>query len=262
MTLTGWTLPQTSTGRSSLVSPPPWHYSGEVIGAEFCADPKAVARLMPPGFEAHPSGAGAVLFCDWVSSADSDSRLLDEPGIGQYREVVVGFQADWNGRSVFRVPYIWVDNDVSLVRGLIQGFPKKLGAIAMTRDVALGRGTRKRAGDRFIGHASANGERRISLSVDIGEKASVLPPYLSAPMIHTRLWPALDGKKPSVYEFHEADTVSQELGEVFLGAAALEFGDSVTDELSEIKPIAVGRGFVHSLAFSVVGGKCSSIQAD
>ena len=30
-----------------------------------------------------------------------------------------------------RVPYIWVDNDLSLVRGHIQGFPKKLGTIAI-----------------------------------------------------------------------------------------------------------------------------------
>jgi acetoacetate decarboxylase len=251
MTLKGWTLPQTDTGRSSLVAPPPWHYSGEVIAAEFCADPEAVARIMPAGFDAHPDGAGAVLFCDWVSSADTNERLLIEPGSSQYKEVVVGFHATWQGRPVLRVPYIWVDNDVSLVRGLIQGFPKKLGAIAMTREVALGRGARKRVGDRFFGHASANGERRASISVNIEETGPILPSYLTAPMIHTRLWPAIDAVAPAVYEYHEADTQGQELGPVYAGTASVEFGASVLDELAELKPISIGRGFVHSLAYSV-----------
>ena len=49
MTLKGWTLPQSPTGRSSLLPPPPWHYSGEIISADFTADPDRVAELLPPG---------------------------------------------------------------------------------------------------------------------------------------------------------------------------------------------------------------------
>ena len=30
--------------------------------------------------------------------------------------------------KVARVPYIWVDNDLSFAHGHIQGFPKKLGS--------------------------------------------------------------------------------------------------------------------------------------
>ena len=37
MTLQGWTLPQSATGRSSIVAPPPWHYSGEIIAVDFTA---------------------------------------------------------------------------------------------------------------------------------------------------------------------------------------------------------------------------------
>jgi acetoacetate decarboxylase len=256
MTLQGWTLPQTATGRSSLVAPPPWHYSGEVIGAEFTADRAAVARLMPDGFEPHPDGAGAVLFCEWVSSADNDPRLREEPGVAQYREVVVGLYATYQGRAVIRVPYIWVDNDVSLVRGLIQGFPKKLGTISMTRAVAVGKGARKQLGNAFYAHASSNGQRRISISVSLDETKPMLPPYLAAPLVHSRLWPAIDPTQPTIHEYHEADIDAQELGQVFAGQATLEFGDSQMDELGELSPLWVGRGFVHSLAYSVVGGRC------
>ncbi len=34
-------------------------------------------------------------------------------------------------------PYIWVDRDFALVRGWIQGFPKKLASIQMTRSFGL-----------------------------------------------------------------------------------------------------------------------------
>jgi acetoacetate decarboxylase len=45
-----------------------------------------------------------------------------------------------DGKKVVRVPYIWVDNDLSFARGHIQGFPKKLGVISVTRAVTVGRG--------------------------------------------------------------------------------------------------------------------------
>ena len=50
MALKGWTLPQSPTGKSSLLPPPPWHYSGEIISADFTADPARVAELLPPGY--------------------------------------------------------------------------------------------------------------------------------------------------------------------------------------------------------------------
>ncbi len=42
MTLAGWTLPQTRTGRAATVPPPPWHYSGDIIAVDFTVDPACV----------------------------------------------------------------------------------------------------------------------------------------------------------------------------------------------------------------------------
>ena len=46
MTLRGWTLPQSATGRSSIVAPPPWHYSGEIIAVDFTAPVDVVESLL------------------------------------------------------------------------------------------------------------------------------------------------------------------------------------------------------------------------
>jgi acetoacetate decarboxylase len=49
MTLKGWTLPLSATGRSSIVAPPPWHYSGEIIAVDFTAPTATPGRWTPSG---------------------------------------------------------------------------------------------------------------------------------------------------------------------------------------------------------------------
>jgi Acetoacetate decarboxylase (ADC) len=127
MTLRGWTLPQTRTGRSSTVAPPPWHYSGEIIAVEFTASLVVVAALLPAGMKPVPEGAVSVVFADWCSASDHDERVLADPAVGQYREAYVVLHAIRGDKKVGRVPFIWVDSELSLLRGQIQGFPKKMG---------------------------------------------------------------------------------------------------------------------------------------
>jgi hypothetical protein len=145
MTLQGWTLPQSASGRSSIVAPPPWHYSGEIIAVDFTADVAAVAALLPPGMQPSPDGAVSVVFADWSSSSDHDERVLADPAVGQYHEAYLVLHAVRGDKKVGRVPFIWVDSELSLLRGQIQGFPKKLGQVAMTKPVELGRGTREQS---------------------------------------------------------------------------------------------------------------------
>ena len=57
MSLIGWTLPQTATGRSATVPPPPWHYSGEIIqqGTFKPWPPFVHTRLWPAIDREHPA---------------------------------------------------------------------------------------------------------------------------------------------------------------------------------------------------------------
>src|SRR5262245_30196967 len=166
MTLKGWTLPLSATGRSAIVAPPPWHYSGEIIAVDFTAPVDAVAALLPPGFAPAPDGAASVVFADWCSASDEDERVLADPAIGQYHEAYLVLHALRDDKRVGRVPFIWVDSELSMLRGQIQGFPKKLGQIAMTRPVLLGRGgVKKEQGATFAGHATSHGRRVITARV-------------------------------------------------------------------------------------------------
>ena len=51
MTLRGYTAPLSPDGRAGIVPPPPWHYSGDFLIAEYRTDPDAVAALLPAELE-------------------------------------------------------------------------------------------------------------------------------------------------------------------------------------------------------------------
>jgi acetoacetate decarboxylase len=262
MTLTGWTLPQSETGRASSLPPPPWHYSGEVIAVDFTADPGAAAPLVPPGFEPAGDGSCSFVFCDWSSAADLDPRIRDDPARGQYKEAYVVIHGTFEGKRAGRVPYIWVDSDLSLVRGLIQGFPKKMGELHMTRPVELGRGgVRKEPGGRFAAHASATGRRLVTMSVTIEESVEkTYPKGVAAPLVHTRLWPSIDRAEPAVHELSRGTITDFAIGTVWRGPAELHFGASEFEELELLQPATIGDGWVFAMAFSVTGGTSIALE--
>ncbi len=179
MSLQGWSLPLSPAGTAALVPPPPWHFSGEALGVDFITDPAAVAAVLPAGIEPSGDGSASFVFGDWSSSAEQDPRLAADPARGQYREAYAMVYGRLDGRDIAWLPYIWVDNDLSIARGLIQGSPKKAGSIAISRAVLIGRGgPRLEPGATLAGHASCLGRRLASGSVLLdGPQAAQLTFY-------------------------------------------------------------------------------------
>jgi acetoacetate decarboxylase len=256
MTLRGWTLPLTRSGRSSVVAPPPWHYSGEIISVDFTASADAVAALLPEGMRPVPEGTASVVFADWCSSSDNDDRVVSDPAVGQYHEAYVVLHAVRGDKKVGRVPFIWVDSELSLLRGQIQGFPKKMGQIAMTRPVELGRGgVRKDKGSTFAAHVTSHGRRVITAKVAIESTAERPPRAATLPLVHTRLFPAIDRADPAVHELQFGAITAFACGTIHTGRATLELGATEYEEIETLAPISVGAGYVFSMAFSVTGGR-------
>jgi acetoacetate decarboxylase len=214
--------------------------------------------------ESAGDGSCSFVFADWSSSSDADPRVRDDPARGQYKEAYAVLYGTYDGKPVGRVPFIWVDNDLSLVRGLIQGFPKKLGHIAMTRPVEIGEGgVRKEVGARFAAHVSSLGRRLASLAVVLDEEhENLYPKGIATPLLHTRLWPAVDREAPAVHELSRGTITGFRLGTVYSGPASLELGASEFEELDRLAPTSVGKGYVHAAAFSVTGGSATPISEE
>ena len=255
--LKGYSLPLSPEGRASLVPPPPWHYVGDFLVLEYWADPPAVAAVLPPGLEPFPEdpGRAAALFVDWQSCTSSREELLD-PGRSQYREFFLVVNALLDGEHVTTCPYIWVDRDFSLVRGWIQGFPKKLGSIWLTRtfglDCAADPGLT--AGAVFGGTVAANDRRIAQGSVTLERISEGGPTHNDPPLVNMRHFPRLAAGRhdePAVHELVRARSRDRSVSTIWEGSAALELFPAPNEEHTALAPARTGKGFRFTFAYTV-----------
>lgn len=260
MTLRGLPFPRTPSGRASLLPPAPWHYSGDLLTVEYRTDPGAIASLLPEGVtlahEDEDPGAVAFIWADWQSCGADGAELVD-PVRAQYREAFVVVRCRYRGQLFSRCLFIWVDKDFALVRGYLQGYPKKIGSIHQTRPVSVGRaGPRLEAGGRF-GMTLAASDRRLAEATVTLEGPSASNGFVNAhPMLHHRWFPGveLDGRD-SLAEVVTMSGVDVEVGPAFAGAATLELFDSPTEELHLIRPREVIGGYFSSVGTTFAGGR-------
>lgn len=257
MTLHGYSVPRSPEGRAALVPAPPWHYAGDFLVLEYWAEPEAVAAVLPPGLEPYPDDPGrcAALFVDWQWCTDSREEL-DDPYRSQYREFFVVVNALLDGELVTTCPYIWVDKDVALVRGWIQGFPKKLGTIHLTRSFAV-TGPSAPAdgpGGRYAATLASN-ERRLAWgAVTLERESETGPTHNDPPIVNVRHFPRLAAGRhgdPAVHELVRARSRDRSASTVWEGTAELELYGAPNEEHTALAPTRMGRGFRFSFAYTV-----------
>jgi acetoacetate decarboxylase len=253
----GYSLPLTPEGQSSLVPWPPWHYVGDFLVIEFWCDPDAAIAALPPGLEPHHDdpGRAAALFVDWQSCTDDGSELLD-PARSQYKEFFLVLNAMLDGEPVTTCPHIWVDRDFALVRGWIQGFPKKLGSIWMTRTFGLDcrADPGLKPGATFGGTIAANDRRLAEGAVTIERESDTGPTHNDARLVNMRHFPRLaagEHDRPAVHELVGARSHTRAIGPIYEGAATLELFGAPNEEHDRLRPVRMGRGFRFTFAYTV-----------
>lgn len=186
-----FTAPFTASGKAALVPPPPWHYAGWLINIAFEHELGDVAGLLPPGL-GRPVGRGCVHFAEW--QACTDGHELCDPVLAQYRETIVllEFEAE-DGTHLNYCPAIWVDQDISLLRGLLQGWPKKLGSTWLTRSLPLHHPAAAplRAGSRMGASLAVKDRRLLEASLTLTGAPGRALGFLQQPVIGAVGWPDL-----------------------------------------------------------------------
>jgi acetoacetate decarboxylase len=255
----GLSFPRTPSGRSSILPPLPWHYSGDLLTVEYRTDPSAVRRLLPEPLELpnddEDPGALAFIFADWQACSD-DGRELDDPIRLQYKEAFVVARCRWRGELWSRCLFIWVDKDFAMVRGHLQGYPKKLGSVQLSRPVTVGRGgPRLEPGGRFAGTVAAYDRRLATARVTLTGTSASNGFVNALPMLHHRYLARIEGDGTDT--FSELVTMrgrDVELSEAWTGTAELEMFDSPTEELSSIAPRELLGGYWRSVGTTFAGG--------
>ncbi|MEM7272607.1 MAG: acetoacetate decarboxylase family protein [Actinomycetota bacterium] len=264
--LNGFFYPRTPTGAAGVVPPPPWHYSGEMLTVEFRTDPANVAELLPDGLELadEDPGAVALIWAEWQSCTDGGEELLD-PARSQYKEVFLVVRCRHDDRTWSRAAYIWVDKDFAMARGHVQGYPKKMGEIWMTRPVLFGRagprltlgpdGPTLDPGARFGATVSTWGRRIAEATLTITGTADTAGFVNGHPMLHSRQVPAIEADgRDSLDELVTMSGHDVELGPVFAGDAELTLFDAPTEELARLNPDEIIGGYWRQIGNSMAGG--------
>jgi hypothetical protein len=253
-----YTTPLSPRGLSSIAPPPPWHYSGDFLIVEFWADPATVAATLPAGLIADPSSPGhaTAIFVDWQFTGEND-ELLD-PARYQYREFFLLVDALHAGQPVAYCPYIFVDNDSAMMRGLVQGFPKRLGSVHQTRSFAAPSPAAAQVvpGARFAATASTSGQRIARAEVKLTEKVED-PSKLGLagrPIVNVRHFPRLASgqhDKPAVHELVMSIMDNPKMADAWTGEGQLTLPIAEGEEISDLAPMRVGAGYRVSMSYSV-----------
>lgn len=186
-----FTAPFTLSGRSALVPPPPWHYAGWLLNVAFEFDAPAATPLVPPA-AGRPTGQGCVHFADWQACTDGH-ELLD-PVLSQYRETIVVLELEReDGSRCMYCPAIWVDQDISLMRGLLQGWPKKMGSTWLTRSLPLDHPAAAplQRGSRFGASLAVKDRRILDATLELTGQPGRALGFLAHPTLGAVGWPDL-----------------------------------------------------------------------
>jgi acetoacetate decarboxylase len=253
--LKGYTLPLSPRGVANLAGKPPWNYVGDAVGAEFWTSADAAAASLPTGLDPDPTsnGHGYAVFIDWQFAATPDDYL--DPPFSLYSEFLILMDAQWQGTPVAWCPFIWVDNDASLARGWVQGFPKKIGSIRQTRAYNIDSlaGPVLGKGGKFAAVMSASGRRLAETTVTLDHTADRLP-ALTRPIVNLRHFPQLAADKqdtPAVHELTMSVLDNLKFANTWVGTGDLRFLPAPREELADLQPRKVGVGFRGTLSYSV-----------
>jgi len=256
--LKGYSLPMSPKGRSAIIDPPPWHYGGDVLHLTFRADEKKVRELIPPPLMPGPNpGEGVVWFTEWISASDANPDLsFINPERSQYKECIVMVSCQFRDQPGYYVPYIWVDNDFTLVRGLFQGFPKKLGKVYLTRlhDLTPKVGGKK-AGAKMKGICVSQAQRIVEGSMVFKRQAepSEVPPVKFYLMRH---FPGIeDITKPDIHQIASSRVADPRVADVWVGDGDVMFHTSEFEEVADLGPVEVTGAFYYSLGITITGGE-------
>ena len=252
--LRGFTPPFTPRGLASIVPPPPWHYAGWLLSVEFECDRGRAASFVPPSLGA-ATGRGTVHFADWQATTDG-SELLD-PAQSQYRETIVLLELSRpDGSPANFCPFIYVDQDVSLVRGHLQGWPKKMGSTWLTRSLPLDHPAAAplREGTRLGATLAVKDRRLVEARLELTGRPGEALGFAARPTLLTIGFPALTRPDRPPELRHVRSVVAGRVGNEWHEARAeLAFFETPREELADLGLRGATRASAGWMGMTITG---------
>jgi Acetoacetate decarboxylase (ADC) len=237
-------------GKTSAIEKGPWHYGADYIAVYFDADVSKLSSLVPRPFEVE-TGSSMAYACEIVSVSDSEPEMVySHPDRTVYQEAALGVACKYGTKRGIFFPVMWVTTEWSLLRGLLNGYQKRLAdRISLTKVHPLNPGLRAVGpGSSFSAFSVKGAQTTLSLSVEVQKQGSPsdLPAYGAT--FGLRRFPATDGSQESVDEPVEISKSNSRVSDVWLGKGSVQ----TTLEIGRPRSL---RGAVYRSGFTISGSK-------
>ena len=237
-------------GDASAIEPGPWHYGADYVAVYFQCDPESLERHVPKPFELG-DGRCMAYVCEIVSVSDSKRSMASaQPDRTLYHEAAVGIGSAFAGKAGVYFPVMWVTTEWALMRGLLNGYQKRLAdKIAMTKLHPLNPGLAPLGrGSELSGFCVKGAEKTLSVSVKVERKGEPndLPSFGAT--FGVRRFPKTDESQGEIAEAVEVKKSNSRLSDVWLGGGRLE----TTLDLGRPK---VTGGAVYRSGFTISGSR-------
>ncbi|AWR96059.1 acetoacetate decarboxylase [Acidianus brierleyi] len=247
----GFTLPLTKNDKSQIVFPPPWYYGVTYISAHVKFTRESANMVLPEFLTT--DGEGWVYIADFISTSENNwDYMYQDPDLVQYMEGAIGLKVNFEGKNYLYFPFMWVDKDWALVRGWLDGYPKKIAKISMTKlHPLLPKYNKAEAGLKMGGYAVRGGGVLLRLQVELKEKADSVPLRNFGPFLNIRRFASRGDNEEDLYEVVSRVRDESISGEIWKGKATVELGGYVNDEVDLLKVENVMGGYYYTLYFKV-----------
>ncbi|AHC51457.1 acetoacetate decarboxylase [Sulfolobus acidocaldarius SUSAZ] len=245
------TYPFTRSGKSAIVPPPPWYYGVTYISAYVKFQKDTLYQFLPNFLDSE--GEGWIYVAEFISPSEETWDLMyQDPDLTQYLEGAIGLRVYYEGKSYLYFPFMWVDKDWALVRGWLDGYPKKIAKISMTKlHPLLPKYSKPEKGLRLGGYVVRGGNFLFRLQVELREKVDDVPLRNFGAPLNIRIYPARGESETNVFELVSRVRDENVLGEIWKGDAKIELGGYVNDELDKLKIEDVIAGYYYTTYFKV-----------
>ncbi|MDA4120871.1 MAG: acetoacetate decarboxylase family protein [Thaumarchaeota archaeon] len=237
-------------GESSAIEKGPWHYGADYVTVYFNAEPDRLQGLVPKPFQVE-DGQCMAYVCEIISVSDSGADMVSsQPDRTLYQEAAIGVRVIHGGRSGIFFPVMWVTTEWSLLRGLLNGYQKRLAdKISLTKLHPLNPGLKPVSrGTHFRGFCVKGNETTLSVSVEVGKPGSSTDLPVFGATFGMRKFPQTDPSQKSVDEPVEIMKSNSKVSDVWLGTGAVQ----TTLDIGKSNPVS---GAIYRSGFTISGSK-------
>jgi hypothetical protein len=237
-------------GATSAVEKGPWHYGADYVAVYFRGDTSSLEQLVPKPFVVD-GGLCTAYVCEIVSVGDSNPEMAaSRPDRTIYHEAAVGVKCRFGDRSGVFYPVMWVTTEWSLLRGILNGYQKRLAdMISMTKLHPLNPGMKPFENGSELGGFCVKGpDKTLSLRIRIQKQGSPADLPSFGATYGLRRFPRTDQSQGSVDEPVEILKSNSRVSDVWIGT-----GEVKTElDVGSIQPVL---GAAYRSGFTISGSK-------